>query len=183
MIRRNWHILLVGAVFFAAAQGLDAVRFWEKVGLTAPHGLVFQGFLFLAFYAILSNTLFHPYLAIMHEREEQTSGKRRQCEATKERADRLLADYAAAIEEARLKSIRERELAGLRAEEDAKKRVDSARARAGQDLIRAKGALADEMAQARVGMKAAAFDVAADIVANAMGGAKDQKPMARAGAK
>lgn len=182
MIRKNLHILIIAIVFYGATVGLDAVGFWQKVGLPAPQGYVFQGFLFLAFYFVLSNMFFSPYIAVMHEREERTSGKRRACEATQEKADQLMAKYKGAIEEARLRAIQERELAALRAEDEAKAQVDAARKKASQDLAQAKSALAQEIVSAKQGVDKAAGEVAREIVINAMAGGVKGGTKAVAGA-
>ena len=164
MIERNWHIVLLALVFVGAVLGIDAVHFWDKVGLEHPHGLIFQGLLFLGFYFVLSNTVFTPYIAIMHEREEQTVGKRLQVEATQRKADAILAQYQASIEEAKSKAIKERELSGIRAEEEAKNQIESTKKKAIASLIEAKSALEAEVASAKKNIAAESQTVAQEVV-------------------
>lgn len=164
MIQRNWHIFLIALIFLAAVAGLDAVHFWAKVGLEAPQGLAYQGLLFLGFYLVLSNTVFSPYIAIMDERYEQTTGKRLKVEETQRKADSLLAQYKSSIEDARLKAIQERERSGLRAEEEAKVLTESTKKKASADLAQARVSLENQVVEARKNIGVEAQAVSKEVV-------------------
>ncbi len=55
--------------------------------------VVYQILLFLVFWAILSKILFRPYLAVLEERERNTSGARRETADLEHEGERLRAQY------------------------------------------------------------------------------------------
>ena len=55
--------------------------------------VVYQILLFLVFWAILSKILFRPYLAVLEERERNTSGARRDTGDLEHEGERLRAQY------------------------------------------------------------------------------------------
>jgi len=164
LIQRNWHIVLLALVFLAAVAGLDAVHFWEKVGLEPPHGMAYQGLLFLLFYFVLSNTVFTPYIAIMDERHEQTVGKKMKVEETQRRVDSMLAQYQASLEDARAKAIQERELSGLRADDEAKLHLENTKKKATASLAESKSALEIQVTAARKNIPSESKAVAQDVI-------------------
>ena len=55
--------------------------------------LVYQIILFLILWAILSKILFHPYLALLDERERKTAGTLREAADLEREGERLRAEY------------------------------------------------------------------------------------------
>lgn len=149
MIKQSWHIFAVALIFFGVERALDAAHFWDAIGVGHPHGYLYQGLLFLGFYFVMQNTLFVPYLHVLHEREAQTSGKRRQVEATAEKAKNLLTNYQAAISEARMKAVKERELVLIKTEEDIKTQLEGAKKNASAHLAAEKIQIQNDVTEAK----------------------------------
>lgn len=62
--------------------------------------IVYQILLFLVFWAILSRILFRPYLAVLEERERNTSGVRHETGDLEHEGERLRAQYEEKIAQA-----------------------------------------------------------------------------------
>ncbi|HMQ09995.1 MAG TPA: ATP synthase F0 subunit B [Oligoflexia bacterium] len=152
MIKENRHIIALLALFLLFAKLLEKINLWGLMGLDAPHGLVFQGVLFFAFYFILKNFLFAPYIKIFQEREEATTGKRNKVEQMRLESDRLLEQYTQSIEEARLKAAIERDALLLEGEELEKGIIFKARQTAKESLEQEKEKIAQQAQKARVGL-------------------------------
>lgn len=163
-MKRSWHILFLVFLFLGAASVLDGFHFWESVGLPPPHGYVEQGLLFLFFYFVLKNALFDPYIAVMEHREAETFGKRTKLEQTQEKADALIAKYTLAIEEARLKALKERERILSAVEADIRLQLESSRQQAHQTLAAAKLQIQRESNEVREHLTEESVALASDVV-------------------
>jgi len=139
LIQRNIYIVLLAILFFGVEKALNwkdlwglfgAPHFWALAGLPQPYGYLTQGFIFLILLFVLQNGLFDPYLKMIEEREAQTTGKRQRAEKIKEEAKQMIEKYQQAIEEARLRATKERELRGLQADEEEQKQLKAAKEKA-----------------------------------------------------
>ena len=61
--------------------------------ISLDFSVVYQIVLFLVFWAILSRVLFRPYLAVLEERERNTSGARHETGDLEHEGERLRAQY------------------------------------------------------------------------------------------
>lgn len=117
---------------------------------------------------------------VMNEREETVSGDIRTAEAAKAEADRIEADYAASVAEAR-NQARER-LGAARAH--ANKALEDKLAAANADIERrneaAQAALAEARQRAAASIEAIAAEAAAEIVERLTGARPDQTSASRA---
>lgn len=68
--------------------------------ISLDFSVVYQILLFLVFWAILSKILFRPYLAVLEERERNTSGARHETGDLEHEGERLRAQYEEKIAQA-----------------------------------------------------------------------------------
>ncbi|MFH1263269.1 MAG: ATP synthase F0 subunit B [Pseudomonadota bacterium] len=173
-MRRSAYIFILAALFFGFARFLDSVGFWKLAGLPEPHGYLIQGFLFLGVLLVLQNTLFEPYVRILDEREEQTTGKRAKAEKSRSDADGMIARYRASITEARKGATTERERQALQAEDEERRELAAAKGRANVELKVQVEKIRKESDSARTALKKTIEPLTAQIVAQVMGGAQKQ---------
>lgn len=171
-MKQNGHIFAIAIIFVLVAKGLEAISLWKILSLGAAPGFLFQGLLFLAFYFVLRNTLFNPYIHILHEREEQTTGKKLKVEATQEKADQLLAQYESAINEAKLKAVKERERALLKAEEEAKVQIDQVKKKSMETVAQEKAQIEMHAAEARLSLGQNVVSLKTEITQKVMASVK-----------
>ncbi|MCI5071749.1 ATP synthase F0 subunit B [bacterium] len=164
MIKENRHIIALLALFLLFAKLFEKINLWGLMGLEAPHGLVFQGVLFFAFYFILKNFLFAPYIKIFQEREEATTGKRNRVEQMRLESDRLLEQYTQSIEEARIKAASHRDALLLEGEEIEKNIVFQARQTAKDSLEQEKEKITLQAQKARAGLNKEISSLSEEIV-------------------
>ena len=136
MIRRNIYIVVLLFLFLAFSRLLHIVDFWGFAGLSTPQGFEAIGLLFFATLFVLQNGLFGPYLRVVEEREAQTTEKKKLAEKTRLEAEERIARYHRAIDEARLRALRERETRAIQAEEEEQKLLMKAKAE-GNEKVRA----------------------------------------------
>lgn len=164
MIKENRHIIALLALFLLFAKLFEKINLWGLMGLDAPHGLIFQGVLFFAFYFILKNFLFAPYIKIFQEREEATAGKRNKVEQMRLESDRLLEQYTQSIEDARATAATERDALLLEGEELEKGIVFKARQAAKESLEQEKEKITQQAQKARAGLNKEVPRLAEEIV-------------------
>ena len=71
--------------------------------------IVYQIILFLILWAILSKVLFHPYLALLDERERKTAGALREASDLEREGERLRVEYEEKIAQAQAAGYAARE--------------------------------------------------------------------------
>lgn len=172
MIRKSGYILVLTVLFSGVAYAMKTwgwALFQKNFGLPAPQGYVTQGFVFLAFLFILQNTLFAPYIRIYEERDLQTTKKKEGAARTEEEAQKHFGKYQRAIEDARLRAIREREKMGLNAEAEERLAVVAAREEAGRTLAADLSRISKESVQAKEGLLHSVGDLAEVIVSQVIG--------------
>lgn len=145
----NGHIVGLAAIFVGVVFVLEQVGFWNLIGVGAPQGLMFQGLLFLAFYFLIKNFLFTPMTKIFIERTKLTTDKKKEIEGLENESKALFEKYTLAIEEAKLKALREKEKMGLEAEKHEKEKIAQAKGQAENQMNQIKKTLEVEAATTR----------------------------------
>ncbi len=117
------HTVIVGLVFGLVVYALAHFGVWKLMGLSAPHGLLYQGFLFLGFYFVLSRFVFEPFAQVFEERENQTVKKKKSIEELEIQFRSLSEQYKSQMEKGRIQAILEREKIALEAENMEKQKI------------------------------------------------------------
>ena len=134
MFRKNLDTLLIAIIFVIVATLLNKFNFWGAIGLEIPHGLVAHGLMFLALVVVMQHIFFEPYMSIADERFEQTTGRRKRSEENKLKANEMLKSYEQRILDARMDAIKQREHITLEAENEERKQLETAKAKAQKEL-------------------------------------------------
>src|SRR5215470_14802651 len=96
--------------------------------------IVYQIILFLILWAILSKVLFHPYLALLDERERKTTGTLREAGDLEREGERLRVEYEEKIAQAQAAGYAAREAIVKAASEQRGKLLAQARGEAASAL-------------------------------------------------
>lgn len=152
MFRKNIDTFVIALIFVVAAKLLERFHFWHAIGLTTPDGFIFQGLMFLALVSLLHISLFEPYLAIAHERLEQTTEKKKRAEEKKIQANEILKKYEQGILSARMDALKQKERIGLEAENEERERLEAAKQKSQAHLEVAMGEIKIQVDTARTGL-------------------------------
>ena len=137
--------------------------------LNALGGLLIKAlptfFLLVLLHFYLKLVFFRPLERVLRKRFELTEGARRSAEASLEAAARKIAEYEAALREARSQMYHEQEEARRRWREEQAAAVLDARGKAGALVTQARAELAEDAARARESLKAESEALAERITA------------------
>jgi F-type H+-transporting ATPase subunit b len=131
--------------------------------------LLVQFILFIVMLVVLSKVLFKPYLKLRADREHGIDGAKHKAHEMETSADKMVADYEAQLQAARLKGAEER--AKLRAEGAARERqiLGAARDEAQRTLDEARGKVRAQAETARKALEAQAATLAKQVTRKILG--------------
>lgn len=150
----------------------------EGGNIINPDGsLVVIFVLFIIFVFVLNRLLFKPIGQVLDEREALTEGATAEARAATRQYQSRLADYEAAIRQARTESYRRLEQERAAALEERRRLLEAAKAEAGERIEGAKASIAGESAQARAALEVESRQIAEQIsravLGRAVGGGAD----------
>jgi F-type H+-transporting ATPase subunit b len=150
----------------------------EGGNIINPDGsLVVIFVLFIIFVFVLNRLLFKPIGQVLDEREALTEGATAEARAKTRQYQSRLADYEAAIRQARTESYRRLEQERAAALEERRRLLEAAKAEAGERIEGAKASIAGESAQARAALEVESRQIAEQIsravLGRAVGGGAD----------
>ena len=131
--------------------------------------IVYQIILFLILWAILSKILFHPYLALLDERERKTAGTLREASDLEREGERLRVQYEEKIAQAQAAGYAIREAIVKEANEQREKLLAQAREEAASVLENAREEVRSQMEKERQLAVAEAANIARDMVSKILG--------------
>jgi F-type H+-transporting ATPase subunit b len=134
-----------------------------------PTTIVFQIALFVALWLVLSRLWFRPALRILRERTARSEGAVQEARAVQAEAARLRAEHAAALDEARAEAQREMQDIVRHAEAEQKRLLAEARDDARRILGEVRTRIAEDVAEARRGLRDAAGDIARTVATKVVG--------------
>jgi F-type H+-transporting ATPase subunit b len=134
-----------------------------------PKTIIFQIALFVALWALLSRLWFRPALRVLRERAARSEGAVQQARAIQAEAERLRAEHAAALDHARGEAQREMQDILRAAEVEQKRLVAEARDDARHTLADVRTRIAEEVAEARRGLRDSAGDLAGIVADKVLG--------------
>jgi F-type H+-transporting ATPase subunit b len=134
-----------------------------------PYALVLQIVIFVALWLILKRLWFDPALRIMHERAARSEGAIKEARAIQAEAERLRAEHAAALDEARGDAQRQMQEILRGAEAEQKKLIAEARDEAQRTLGDVRAKVATEVATARQTLRESAHDMAKLVAEKVLG--------------
>jgi F-type H+-transporting ATPase subunit b len=138
--------------------------------LITPDGsLVFILILFIVFVFVLNRVLFRPVGKVLDERETLTEGAKAEARAAAGRYDSRLAEYEAAVRQARADSYRFLEQQRAAALEERNRVIEAAKQRASDELNSAKAEIAGQASQAKAALESEAREIARQISQNLLG--------------
>ena len=131
--------------------------------------LVYQIILFLILWAILSKILFHPYLALLDERERKITGTLREAADLEREGERLRVEYEEKIAQAQAAGYAAKEAIVKEANGQREKLLAQAREEAARVLEKAREEVQAQMEKERQLAAAEAANIARDMVSKILG--------------
>jgi F-type H+-transporting ATPase subunit b len=125
--------------------------------------------IFVALWIALKRLWFDPALRIIRERAARSEGAVAEARTIQAEAERLRAQHATALDEARAEAQREMQDVLREAEARQKRLIDEAREEARRTLDEVRGRVAEEVATARRGLRDSAQDVARIVTQKLLG--------------
>jgi F-type H+-transporting ATPase subunit b len=134
-----------------------------------PYALVLQIAIFVVLWIVLKRLWFDPALRVLGERAKRSEGAITEARAIQAEAERLRAEHAAALDEARGDAQRQLQDILRNAEAEQKKLIAEAREEAQRTLGDARGKVATEVAAARQTLRESAHDIARMVAEKVLG--------------
>ena len=131
--------------------------------------IVYQIILFLILWAILSKVLFHPYLALLDERERKTAGALREASDLEREGERLRVEYEEKIAQAQAAGYAAREAIVNEANRQREKLLAQAREEAARVLQKVREEVRIQMDKERQLAAAEVANIARDMVSKILG--------------
>jgi len=124
------------------------------------YAVVVQVVIFVTLWLVLKRLWFDPALRVLRERSARSEGALAEARTIQAEAERLRAEHAAALDDARGEAQREMHDVLRQAEEDQKQLIAEAREEAQRTLADVRGRVAQEVATARQSLRDSAHDIA-----------------------
>ncbi len=125
--------------------------------------------IFVVLWLVLRRLWFEPALKIIQARAARSEGAIQEARAVQVEAERLRAEHAAALDQARSEAQREMQEIVRAAEAEQKRVLDEARDEAQRTLAEVRGRIAEEVADARRTLRAQAEDIAGEVARKVLG--------------
>lgn len=125
--------------------------------------------IFVVLWLTLRRFWFEPALRVIRERTRRSEGAVAEARAIQSEAERLRAEHAAALDEARAEAQREMQAMVRGAEAEQKQLIAEARDDAQRTLTDVRARIADEVTAARAGLREQAPDIARDVARTILG--------------
>lgn len=110
---------------------------------------VFQIVLFLVLWTVLRRLLFEPHLAVLHDREQRTTGALQEATRLRAAAEEMAEHYKSQLSRVRAQSLQEVDRTYQEAEEQAQALLEAARADAARTMADLRERIRQEIEAAR----------------------------------
>jgi F-type H+-transporting ATPase subunit b len=138
--------------------------------IISPDGsLVFVFILFLIFVFLLNRILFRPISRVLDERETLTEGAAHEARAARRSYDTRLAEYEAAIRQARAESYRRSEQERAAALDERRRLIEQEKQRANEEIGRARQEIDRQVTAARTTLESESRQIAERISRTVLG--------------
>jgi F-type H+-transporting ATPase subunit b len=125
--------------------------------------------IFIVLWLVLRRFWFAPALKILLERSARSEGALQEARAAQAEAERLRAEHAAALDQARSEAQREMQEILRGAEAEQKRLLDEARSEAQRTLGEVRTRIGEEVAVARRSLRDQADDIAREVARKVLG--------------
>ena len=125
--------------------------------------------IFVVLWLSLRRFWFEPALRIIRERAQRSEGALEEARAIQREAERLRAEHAAALDQARSEAQREMQAMVRTAEAEQKQLIADARDDAQRTLTDVRARIAEEVTAARTGLREQAREIARDVARTILG--------------
>ena len=125
--------------------------------------------IFVVLWLSLRRFWFEPALRIIRERAQRSEGALEEARAIQREAERLRAEHAAALDQARSEAQREMQAMVRTAEAEQKQLIADARDDAQRTLTDVRARIAEEVTAARTGLREQAREIARDVARTIVG--------------
>jgi F-type H+-transporting ATPase subunit b len=119
--------------------------------------------IFVVLWLVLRRFWFAPALRIIHERTRRSEGAIEEARAIQAEAERLRAEHAAALDQARSEAQREMQDVLRAVEAEQKQQLAEARDDAQRTLTEVRARISEEVTAARAGLREQAREIARDV--------------------
>src|SRR5213083_230920 len=124
---------------------------------------------FVVFWLLLRRLWFEPALRIIRERTVRSEGAIREARAIEAEAERLRAEHAAALDQAKGEAQSEMQEILRQAEAEQQRLISEARAEAQRTLTDVRAQVAEEVVSARLGLRDSAGEIARIVAQKILG--------------
>ena len=131
--------------------------------------LLVQIAIFVALWLVLKRLWFDPALRLIRERTARSEGAVKEARAIQAEAERLRAEHAAALDQARGEAQREMHEMVRQAEAEQQRLIAEARADAQRTLTDVRAQVDEEVARARLGLRDSASEIARVVAEKILG--------------
>jgi F-type H+-transporting ATPase subunit b len=125
--------------------------------------------IFLVLWVLLKRLWFDPALRLVRERKQRSEGALSEARAIQAEAERLRAEHAASLEQARAEAQREMQEIVRRAGVEQKRLIDAAQDDAERTLVEARAQIARDVSSARQSLRDAVHDIARMVAEKVLG--------------
>jgi F-type H+-transporting ATPase subunit b len=137
--------------------------------MSIDYTLLVQMALFVALWLVLKQLWFDPAMRVLRERTARSEGAVKEARAIQAEAERLRAQHAAALEQAKSEAQGEMQDMLRQAEAEQQRLIAEARAEAQRTLTDVRARVAEEVASARLGLRDSASEIARIVAQKILG--------------
>jgi F-type H+-transporting ATPase subunit b len=137
--------------------------------MQANYAVFVQVVIFVALWLVLKRLWFDPVLRVLRERAARSEGALAEARTIQAETERLRAEHAAALDQARGEAQRDMQEILRQAEADQKRLIGEAREDAQRTLADARGRIAQEVVAARQGLRDSTHEIARLVAEKILG--------------
>src|SRR5437660_11891902 len=137
--------------------------------MSIDYPLLVQMALFVALWVVLKRLWFDPALRVIRERTARSEGAVKEARAIQAEAERLRAEHAAALDQAKIEAQREMQEMVRQAEAEQQRLITEARADAQAALTDVRVHVDEEGERARLGLRDSASEIARVVAEKILG--------------
>ena len=137
--------------------------------MSIDHTLLVQIAIFVVLWPVLKRLWFDPALRLIRERTARSEGAVKEARAIQAEAERLRAEHAAALDQAKIEAQREMQEMVRQAEAEQQRLITEARADAQRTLTDVRVQVDEEVERARLGLRDSASEIARVVAEKILG--------------
>ena len=137
--------------------------------MSIDHTLLVQIAIFVVLWLVLKRLWFDPALRLIRERTARSEGAVKEARAIQAEAERLRAEHAAALDQAKIEAQREMQEMVRQAEAEQQRLITEARADTQRTLTDVRVQVDEEVERARLGLRDSASEIARVVAEKILG--------------